>query len=140
MKRLIIWDPVGFNQVGIAFKDNDDIPLQVRVEQFAQQEGIRLLRDRQDPDCRVVAIRHAVSVVKAAWLRPDKGDIAALRLGLGCSHAFAKKMIQGVAEEKTVRELVGRQTRKESVHSTDLLPRLKVFLEDGEQSRACPGH
>ena len=76
-RRLMIWDPLGFNQAGIAFKDSNDIPLQVRVEQLARQEGIMLLQDRQDPDCRVVTIRHAVAVVKAAGLRPVKGNFAA---------------------------------------------------------------
>ena len=71
---------------------------------------------------------------------PLKGNFAALTLGLGCSHAFAKKIIQGVADGKTVQELAGRKIRKDSVASTDILARLKDFLEDGDNSRACPGH
>ena len=53
------------------------------------------MTERRERACRVVSARHAVAVVNKMGLNPAHGNFAALERGLGCSHAFAKKIIEG---------------------------------------------
>ena len=60
----------GFQKAGLSFVDSNDMPLQMRVENSAREEAKKVLTERREKDCRLVSMRHAVTVVKKATQLP----------------------------------------------------------------------
>ena len=91
----MLWDREGFVRSGLVFVNAEDVPLSARIESCVREEEEKLMNERREKACRVVSVRHAVTVVNKMDLNPARGNFAALERGLGCSHAFAKKIIEG---------------------------------------------
>ena len=91
----MLWDHEGFVRSGLVFVNAEDVPLSVRIESCVCEEEEKLMTERRERACRVVSARHAVAVVNKMGLNPAHGNFAALKRGLGCSRAFAKKIIEG---------------------------------------------
>ena len=139
-QNLITKDKENFLRFGVTFKDSEDIPVDVRIEEISDTVASSLIRERNNPDCRKVSIIHAVEVAQQAGLGNHHGDVAALRRGIGCSKEFSTKVLEAVVAKKPVESIVGRKPRKDATRLSGVSERLTVFLSNPEHTRALPGH
>ena len=138
---LVCRDEEAFYKSGLDFVSELDVPKEIRVKKISDVLASSLIRERRDPDCRMVSLKHAMEVARAADLHYDhKGDIVALERGIGSSHEFAVRVLKAADKNSTAKELFKKKVRKDSVKATDLSARLTEFLSNGEHARALPGH
>ena len=140
-QKLICKDQKAFYTSGLYFVDQHDIPKEIRVKLISDSLATAMIRERRNPDCRRVSLRHALEVAKAADLHhTNRGDIAALQRGIGATYEFAMKVLKVVDKKGTAEELIRKKVRRDSVKATDVAARLTEFLTNAEHSRALPGH
>ena len=140
-QMLVCRDEEAFYKSGLQLLNKLDVPKEIRVKKISDVLATSIIRERRDPDCRMVSLKHAIEVAKAAGLHYEqKGDIVALERGIGSSHEFALKVLKAVDKNSTAKEMYKKKIRKDSVKETDMSARLTEFLSNGEHARALPGH
>ena len=117
----------------------DVLPKQTRLKEISDKLCTDMIRNRKDPDCRKVSIKHAVKVVQEAGLHHQKGDVVALQNAIGSSYSFSSKVLQAVDSGQS-EILLHRKPRSDSAKAGDISERLTNFLANPEHSRALPGH
>ena len=138
-QKLISQDEENFCKSGLSFANQKDVPKQLRIQKISDKHCAALIKERRDPDCRRVSIKHAVKVAQEGDLHCQKGDIATLVKSIGSSRAFASKVLKAV-DTNQIENLLKRKSRTNSVQAGGISDRLRDFLANPEHSRALPGH
>ena len=81
-QKLVCGDEEAFYRSGFGFVSQWDVPKEIRVKKISESLTAYLIRERRNPDCRMVSLKHAVQVAKQAGLHiSQRGDIVALVQG-----------------------------------------------------------
>ena len=119
----------------------DIVPPSFQLTQIAKEEVSRLLSCilTHAEHKRRTAIELVVNVVKAGKLSSNEhGDITLLSDAVSCGKRFAKKVLN-VINDGVVEELYNRNTRCDSIVTSDWPSVLENFVLRPENSHAVPG-
>ena len=67
-QKLVCRDEEAFYRSGLEFVNQFDVPNEIRVKKISESLTAALIRERRNPDCRMVSLKHAVEVAKEAHL------------------------------------------------------------------------